>query len=313
MKKYRSLGLLLVALIFSGIAGFSSIKYLEHREQALIAEFDEKANYTEVIVPNRDLLVGEVVSLETVSVRPVPATYIPNGTLFPSDFDAIAGLALKEPAAAGRPLLRAQLDGLAGVEKFSQLLNPGHRAVTLPIDELQSNENMILPGDYIDILVKLESSGGNSRPTGIGVNSLLSKVLVLATGSTTIVDPTYLQAQGYQQGYASITVGVASKDIPALVSAQEVGDLIFLLRNPEDNSKGRFTQANGLFGLAAVDLIRVFSNGNTNGGLLGDTYRSAGGSQQNRWGNAVDTGRLYKKYQGEFFKEDTEKVKLGQR
>lgn len=308
MKKYRSLGLLVVAIVFSGLAGFASVKYLEHREQALIAEFDEKANYTEVIVPNKDLLVGDLISLDTVSVRPVPATYLSNGTLFPNDFDSIVGLTLKEPAGAGKPLLRSQLDGLTGVEKFSQLLSPGQRALTLSIDELQSNENMLMPGDYVDILVKITSDSGAKT---VNVTSLLDKVLVLATGITTVADPSYYQAQAAQQGYGSVTVGVASKDVSTLLSAQTLGELIFLLRNPEDESKGRFADGSGLFNNSKDNLIRVFSKSNATSGVLTGSYRVSGSGQKNLWGNAQDTGRLYKKYQGKAPEE--KEIKIGQR
>ncbi|WP_086933202.1 Flp pilus assembly protein CpaB [Agarilytica rhodophyticola] len=308
MKKYRSLGLLVVAIVFSGLAGFASVKYLEHREQALIAEFDEKANYTEVIVPNKDLLVGDLISLDTVSVRPVPATYLSNGTLFPNDFDSIVGLTLKEPAGAGKPLLRSQLDGLTGVEKFSQLLSPGQRALTLSIDELQSNENMLMPGDYVDILVKITSDSGAKT---VNVTSLLDKVLVLATGITTVADPSYYQAQAAQQGYGSVTVGVASKDVSTLLSAQTLGELIFLLRNPEDESKGRFADGSGLFNNSKDNRIRVFSKSNATSGVLTGSYRVSGSGQKNLWGNAQDTGRLYKKYQGKAPEE--KEIKIGQR
>lgn len=307
MSKYKSLALLLVAVVFSGVAGYLSIIYLEKREQALIAEFDEKANYTEVIVPNQDLLVGDKISIETVSVRPVPATYIPAGTLFPQDFDAIAGLTIKEPAPAGRPLLRGQLDGLTGVEKFSQLLKEGERALTLPISTEGSFENMLVPGDRVDILVKVRKKDEE----GVTVSALMDNVLVLATGVFTVADPTYFRDEYMQQGYASITIGVNTRDISKLISAGEVGDLVYLLRNPEDDARGRFQEGVDLFGEGSGNGVRIYSRSNVEGGLLGISYQASTPVSANRWGSKSDPGRLYKKFVGGGGSDKEEDVKMG--
>lgn len=293
MKKYRPLVLLLIAVAFSVGAGYLSMDYLERREKALIAEFDEKANYTEVIVPNRDLQIGEVVSVETVSVRPVPATYIPAGTLYPDDFDSIAGLALKESVPAGRPLLRSQLDGLTGIDKFSQLLESGQRAITLPIDRIESYENMLMPGDKIDILVKNNSDGGKGEAT---ITSLLSEVVVLATGIFTVADPQYYQAQAINEGYGSITIGVHARDVARLISANDSGELVYLLRSPSEEGRGTFGRTVGLFDERGANRIKVFSAGKDVGGLLQSTYSSERTPKSNGWRNEQDFGRLYKKF-----------------
>ncbi|GLS24378.1 Flp pilus assembly protein CpaB [Marinibactrum halimedae] len=316
MKKYTSIGLLIVALIFSGLAAVASIKYLEKREQDLISKLDQK-NDTEVIVPSRDLVVGDVISTETVSVRAVPSTFLPSGALYPSDFDAIAGLSIKEPVFSGKPVLRSQLEGLSGVETFSELLQEGQRAITLPIDELQSNENMLVPGDYVDLLIKIkhEASDKTGDKETVSVNSLLHRVLILATGPITIADPSYYYSttQMEGQGYGTITIGVNSKEVPKILAASEMGELIYLMRNPEDKSKGRFNEVGDAWGVGWGEgntrKIRVFSAESTSNGLMVDEFRSIGEDNKNNWGNPIDPGRLYKKYNKDFLKKILENEK----
>lgn len=270
MKKYKHLLLLIVAIILSSLAAYTVKKYINYKEQELIASFDKKSSYSQILVPNMNLEPGQVISTNTVSLRPVPAEYIPDGALTADDFDQIAGMAVKTRVSKGKAILRSQLQGLRVVEKFSELLKPGERALTLKVTALDSNENMLVPGDKIDILVM--ASG--KQPS---LSSVLENVLVLATGIDTIADS--IAHQGYE-GYGTLTIGVQTENLAKVLFAKEQGTLVYALKRSDDAMKTKygaeFEKGKGLYGQNGIS---VFTAGNASSGVLIETLTLLNGSE----------------------------------
>lgn len=302
MRSAKSIGLLVVAVLLAVSAGFAGYMYLDQKEKALVQELNAKANYIEIIVPVQNMNVGDIVSAETVSIRPVPADYVPDNAIMPADFEAVAGMAITEPISAGKPLQRHQLEGFDSVEKFSQLLKSGQRAITLEIDQLESNENMLSVGDYIDIVVVIEPEEGavDDEEEGdkvIEVQPVLERILVLATGTKTISDPPgYYDNSNYESGYSSVTLGVDIKYMQDLIAAKSKGKLHFLLRNPEDENKLKLGEGGRAFD-SNQSRIRVFAGGKASNGFLKESYKDLPSpSIAKRWQIASLTDREYKKY-----------------
>jgi pilus assembly protein CpaB len=270
MKKYKHLLLLFVAIILSSLAAYTVKKYINYKEQELIASFDKKNSYSQILVPNMNLESGQIISTNTVSLRPVPAEYIPDGALTADDFDQIAGMAVKTRVSKGKAILRSQLQGLRVVEKFSELLKPGERALTLKVTALDSNENMLVPGDKIDILVM--ASG--KQPS---LSSVLENVLVLATGIDTIADS--IAHRGYE-GYGTLTIGVQTENLAKVLFAKEQGTLVYALKRSDDSMKTKygaeFEKGKGLHGQNGIS---VFTAGNASSGVLIETLTLLNGSE----------------------------------
>ncbi len=301
MRSAKSIGLLVVAVLLAVSAGFAGYMYLDQKEKALVQELNAKANYVEIIVPVQNMNVGDIVSAETVSIRPVPADYVPDNAIMPADFETVAGMAITEPISAGKPLQRHQLEGFDSVEKFSQLLKPGQRAITLEIDQIESNENMLSVGDYIDIVVVIEPEEGvdgeEETEKVIEVQPVLERILVLATGTKTISDPPgYYENSSYEDGYSSVTLGVDIKYMQDLIAAKSKGKLHFLLRNPEDENKLKLGEGGVSLG-SNQSRIRVFAGGKASNGFLNESYKDLPSpSIAKRWQIASLDNREYKKY-----------------
>lgn len=265
MKKYKHLLLLFVAIVLSSLAAYTVNKYINYKEQELIASFDKKNSYSQILVPNMNLEIGQVISTSTVSLRPVPAEYIPDGALTANDFDQIVGMAVKTRISKGKAILRSQLQGLRVVEKFSELLKPGERAPTLKVSALDSNENMLVPGDKIDILVMVSNKESKSQ----ALLSVLEDVLVLATGMDTIADS--ISRHGYD-GYGSLTIGVRTENLAKVLFAKEQGSLVYALKRSDDVIKTKYGSEYGkngnVFGRTGIS---VFAAGKASSGVLIET------------------------------------------
>ena len=145
--------LLFIAIALGGIGAWATKNYFVVKEQEIRDELSrDDIVMADVVVAVKDLKKGDLISQENMSVRRIPSDMLPLDAVHPSMFDQVAGQLLLADMAPGRPLLSTYLPG-HGSEQFSDLLKPGRRAVTIDIDENNSNAGMLVPADHIDLML----------------------------------------------------------------------------------------------------------------------------------------------------------------
>ena len=75
------------------------------------------------------------------------------------------------------------LDGSLMAQGYALRLNPGERALALPVDELVAAGNRILPGDYVDVFLNLQAPAGLNTDGQAQARLLLSRLRVLSYGA----------------------------------------------------------------------------------------------------------------------------------
>lgn len=239
----RSWITLAVALALGGLAAYAASNYLSERMAEIEARASE-VDTVQVLVAKASLPAGASISAETVAVREIPRAWAHSGAIMPDQYSRAESLALAHPAAAGEPILWAQLEGRR-TPTFSARLAPGQRAVTVPVDEISSLSGMVEPGDRIDIVVSARNGTRNFTFT------LLQNVPVLATGSH--ADPDARSSDGTVRGFTTITLDTAPEDAKRVIAAREIGRVTALLRAPGDIApvSAQITDAHALLGLPA--------------------------------------------------------------
>jgi len=168
-------GLLLLAAIAAGLAAaWFARRYIQDHIRAL----DEQAKVRTVsrIVADFDLPEGLRLERLHLAVMQVPASWAPSGSIAPEEVQSIEGKVVTTAVRRGDILLRANLAPQRH-QAFSQKVRSGRRAITIPVDAINSVSGMLVPGDLIDLYVSFEYR--RKRITA----PLLQGVLVLATGS----------------------------------------------------------------------------------------------------------------------------------
>jgi len=312
MAGNKTWGLLGFAVILAVIAAWASVSYLDTREADLRAQLDRENEKIEVIVAAHDLSPGETINSSNLVLRDVPVDYVPDGAIMPEEFDMVDGMQLSVPMTGGRPLIRNNIVGVNGVEKFSELLNKGERSITLKINEIQSHQGMLKAGDYIDVILKLSldnkegnsqaesKNSGNSFILSEIYNVVLERAVVLATGDKTISEEGRFDVEKdpyLDDEYETITLGVQVKDIPKVLAAVKfkesgVGDMLFLLRNPEDEDKAKYKSIQQMQG----NIIQTYSGGKATDGRLTINYASSENAIINTLFNGDGYNRKFRKY-----------------
>lgn len=224
--------MLVIAVVLALLATFLTAQYLQSRESSIAAELAARAEQggpkVNVVVPIRDLDIGSPLDQSVVASRPVQADLLYPGAITVDEFDAFQGQSLIRPVFKGRPLLKADLRPMYA--DFAGSLEPGTRAMTIDVDELNSVAHMVQPGNRIDLMLVMRRDDG-----GQTVVPFMDRMKVLATGQRILPDggeKTGGQRKTYT--YSNLTLQVTPSQAARLTLAQELGRMRFTLRNEKD-------------------------------------------------------------------------------
>lgn len=247
--KSKSVKLLAIALGFGVLAALLAVFYLKAREAALRAQLAPDEQKVNVVVAARDLMKGTTLELDPkkFAVRSIPRDYVHTDAITYPEFEQLQGKKLVENLGKGKTLLRSFLDD-DFPRDFSDTIPLKRRAMTLQVDEVNSVNGFIRPGNRIDILVNLPAGTAGGESASDMVVPVLENVEVLATGrdSSQEYEEKMLLIQGGVatrpvNNYTSITINVTPEQAALVETAQDKGDLLALLRNRKDTSGSGFT------------------------------------------------------------------------
>ncbi len=233
--------LFILAIILGIISTWLSSSYLKSREKNISEELKKQMSggpTIEVLVSAKNLPLGAALG-ETLVKREVPLDLVEEDTLTPKDFERIFGAKLTRPLRAGYPINTSYF-----VEKsktFSDTVEPGMRAITIEVDEINSMAQMVKPGNRVDLMLitpdKADPEGG-----GIEVIMVLQNVKVMATGQSVAAKENDARSKnpmapgGNLQAYTNFTFEVTPQDAAVIALAQSAGKIRAVLRKVGDNA-----------------------------------------------------------------------------
>lgn len=237
LSEKKSWILLLGAILIAGLAFWLTNSYLTNQERKIAQAFQVDTEDTmQVVVANQPLPEGSVVGPQVMAIYELPVSAVSPAAITPQNYNQYEGHMIKFQMASGEPLLTHYVDRPV-VDRFSQLLNEGERAVSFDIDSLESISGMLLPGDYIDVLVEYEepSELEDAEPE-IKIKPLLQRVRVLSVDERPLLarEQESISYESHSLDYGSITVAAPYKEAVALTVAKNSHDIRFLLRNEKD-------------------------------------------------------------------------------
>lgn len=246
-------GLLAIALLVAAGLSFLTFTYLQDREDRIKEEVEAQANSKEnartvsVVVPTSDAAIGTVVNSGNFAARPVAEDLLYDDVITASDFQQFSGQKLARQVLHGRPLRLSDL--MAPEIKDVALVIPnGMRAVTIPIDNLNSIAQALRPGNQVDVflLSRAPKQQDNVPDEALDQASLfMQNMEVLAVGRD-FSDPRQhpdvadrMARAGEVQGsegpsYDTATLLVSPAESAKLLIGQKMGIYRLALRGRED-------------------------------------------------------------------------------
>ncbi|MDO5667223.1 MAG: Flp pilus assembly protein CpaB [Alcaligenaceae bacterium] len=212
-----------LAILAGLLAAWSAQKYISDKVEMLEAK--ARVETVQRVVAAYDLPEGTKIDSAHVAVRDIPKDWVSSGSILPDEFIHIQGQVVTASLKRGDQLLWANTAHLK-TKPFSDKISPGRRAVTIPVDTINSVSGMLVPGDLIDLYVSFEYRRRQITAP------LLQGVLVMATGQQSRPG---LEASDTSSRYSTVTLDTAPEEAAKLVAARQAGTITALLRNPDDD------------------------------------------------------------------------------
>jgi pilus assembly protein CpaB len=229
------------------LALLATQQYTDQQVSAARQKMIPAGGMAEVLVAARDLRPGELVSPLTVAVRTVPRDWTPQDSIDPVDFTAVEQRRLMIALRSGTPLTASHLRPISPRPSALEL-DPGHRAVSIAVDEISSIGGLIQPGDRIDLWGSPSppATAEPGVPVSISADRTVTQrsarlvaenLRVVAAGGRT--HRTELNsgesagpADSGPQSYSSLTLSVPPAIASAVLGGQFQGRFAVALRSP---------------------------------------------------------------------------------
>jgi pilus assembly protein CpaB len=180
-----------------------------------------------VVVAAHDLPLGTLLRQSDVRLVNYPAHDVPKGVVVQTK-DATSRVALV-PLYANEPVLLSKLSAPTSVEGFASIIQPGYRAVSVPITDASGVAGLIQPNSRVDVLFTRTGSLAEAATT-----TILQDIKVISTGKLL---PAGQAADPRAPKSPTVTLVLTPEDAQKLELAKSQGRISLSLRNPLDNSE----------------------------------------------------------------------------
>lgn len=229
-----------VAAVIGVLAALAARSFLSSQIDAIEAR--GKGKTVNILVAKRELKRGDKVNSDSVAVRAIPVDFAHSGAITPEAFNRVDGQTLAYPLRPGEIVLWGLMEGKR-VPTFSARVEVGHRAMTVPVDEINSISGMLEPGDVIDLLVTIDQKGKKVTLP------LMQNVQVMATGQRAIDGA----KEGERKSFSTVTIDATPAQAENVIIARDAGRVTALLRNPDDRRRLKGGDADMAALLGSVD------------------------------------------------------------
>jgi pilus assembly protein CpaB len=228
----RRIIVLLIALVAAGGSAMYARSWIEGQQATVQAVAPApKEQIYEVLVADADLPAGSFVKPQHLRWQrwptdDVPESYVLRGVR--SD-DEMIGAVVRRRIAIGEPVTDGAVVKPGERGFLAAVLEPGMRAVSVPVTPASANSGLIFPGDRVDLiltqsLVESQSEGSVRRVS----ETVLSDIRIIAMGTETKDDPEEGKANEKAKT-ATLEVTPAQAEKVALLT--ELGKLSMSLRS----------------------------------------------------------------------------------
>jgi Flp pilus assembly protein CpaB len=216
-----------------------------------------------VVVASQNLSLGTSITPELLGTVTWPETDAENTYQHPEE---LIGLVVRRPVAQGAALTSDDFASGAAVPELVRSIQPGMRAVAIPLSRVDSVGMLLQPGDFVDVVMTIDDPDGlnpivvpnlDTTPSGIDggsaapyisidefVNNTTVKMVVqnvqvlaalpreIAADSNTVPDPSVIQPD------VIAILAVQPQQVEVIRFAQLDGHISLVLRSPSDYAQG---------------------------------------------------------------------------
>ncbi len=202
----------------------AAILVARHRIDSVERDVRKKAAPVDVVVASAAISKGTALTAQHLAKLSIPSSGTSRRNVPAREYELLLGARTKTAIQAGEPILWTDVEEPYDVEKFSQAIPQGRRAVTIEADPGASFSGLIRPGDHVDIC--------HQDPAGKSAPAWFYDIPVIA------VDRHFDTPPDAEASADTSTVTIlVTPDEGRRLAAARGGGLRWFLRNPGDRSR----------------------------------------------------------------------------
>jgi pilus assembly protein CpaB len=230
--RLRTLILFAIALLLAGGTAILVRSWLSQRPTvAAVAPPPRPAPQKSIMVARAAIARGQILKPADLTAQPWPdaaitGDYVVAGT---EPAKSLVGAVAREPVAAGEPIIKTKIVVPGDRGFLAAVLQPGMRAVSVPVDATTDVSGFVFAGDRVDILITLpvpqDGASGNGGYQHKAAETVLHDVRVIA------IDQHLDNKDGQAVVARNVTFEVTPKQSEIIAVASEIGKLSLSLRS----------------------------------------------------------------------------------
>lgn len=231
----KKLLLLIGALVIAVSTAIAARSLLSGAASPQAEAAQEAAKGPKVLVAQRGLPVGTIITADSVSFQMWPKEMVQDAYFIDgnTDINKLLGTVVRYPITAGQPVTQGALVAPGDRGFLAAALGAGMRAVTIPVSAKTGVGGFVFPGDHVDLMLTQtvqDKDGGNPLKA---TETILRNVRVLATDQST--ETTVEEGKTVVRAFRTVTLEVTPKIAEKISVAQTIGTLSLALRSLADN------------------------------------------------------------------------------
>ena len=227
----RNILILVVAVAVAGFTALMVRSYLLAQRQAPPAQVEgPKTPATEVLVAKTDMKPGTFVQTANLEWIAWPKEGVASGFVVKGErqMEDFIGSVARLPMLRGEPITEARLVKPGDRGFLAAVLNPGNRAMTVPITATSGNAGFVFPGDRVDLIMTAKLPAQSEKDKGEQQRdyaaTVLNGVRVLA------IDQKTENPKGETTVGKTATLEVTPKQAEVVALSLQMGHLALSLR-----------------------------------------------------------------------------------
>jgi pilus assembly protein CpaB len=234
-------------LMALGLIGFGTVAWITTRPiEVAAANAPPPAVIKMVLVSAHPLRAGSLLKPEDLAAKQVP-NLDPGAGLTLDSVEGrrmLVGAMVRRPLVEGEPLRDADTMKPGDHGFLSAVLDPGTRAVTIPVDATSGLAGLVWPGDRVDLILT-QSNGDATVPLGrrVGAETVLSNVRVIAIDQQLMQGASSSAVDGQAH---TVTLEVDADQAQRVVVAMKLGQLSLSVRSASTDTSAARTGTSGV-------------------------------------------------------------------
>jgi pilus assembly protein CpaB len=215
-------GVFLSALLIGGVAAFSVYKLVIQDRAITVGDHIETVD---VVVAAEDITEGKLLVETDLKAKRFTVEAVPQGAFL--DADSLLGRVSIMPIFAGEPVMESKLAPIGSSAGLEVKIQPGMRAMAIPVNDHVGVNGFIVPNSRVDVLVTIRPKQGSQDQTA---KVFLQNMRVLTAGQHLTRD-----ANGKPITASTVTLEVTPEEAELLAVAMHEGVLQLALRGYADS------------------------------------------------------------------------------